>query len=346
MKNEALYIVDSHQMEIRSIEIPKLKPDQVLIKTRHVGICGSDLHFYDNARPEFKARPWELPIVVGHEVAGEVVEVGSAVTGLQVGDLVAAEPGVPCGHCDYCRRGMYNLCRNMQFISSPPNIGAFRRYFSHPANLCYKLPENVSTLEGALIEPLAVGLHACELADVKLGNTVVVFGSGCIGLVNMMAAKARGASTVIVIDIFDKRLEKAKELGADFVINSKKTDPVAEVWRLLGDGPDIILECAGAPMIVEQCYFMAKADTMIAFVSSMAGEYQYPARAVMLKEVRTVTVFRYRNQYPVAIRAINEGKIHISSIASHIYPFEDSLQAFDEALNNKMDVVKAVIAFD
>lgn len=346
MKNEALFIDDTHQMQIRAVEIPKLKPDQVLIKTQHVGICGSDLHFYDNARPQFKARPWELPIVVGHEVSGEVVEVGSEVTSLKVGDLVAAEPGVPCGHCDYCRKGLYNLCRDMQFISSPPNIGAFRRYFNHPANMCFKLPENVSTLEGALIEPLAVGLHACELADVRLGSSVVVFGAGCIGLVSMMAAKARGSSTVIVIDIFDKRLEKAKELGADYVINSRNVDPVQEVRRILGDGPDVILECAGAPAIVEQCYYMAKADTMIAFVSTMGGDYRYPSRAVMLKEVRTVTVFRYRNQYPIALQAIHAGRINISSIVSHVYPFEDSLRAFEEALNNKMDVVKAVISFD
>ena len=345
MKNEALYITDIRKMELREIAMPTLEPDRVLIKTRHVGICGSDLHFFDDAKPKFKARPWELPIVVGHEAAGEVVEVGSMVTDLKVGDLVAVEPGVPCGKCDYCMKGQYNLCRKMQFISSPPNIGAFRRYFDHPASLCFKLPDNVSTVEGALVEPLAVGLHACELADVKLGNTVVVFGSGCIGLVGMMAAKARGASTVIVIDIFDKRLEKARELGADYVINSSREDPVETVRRILGDGPDIILECAGAPVIVEQCMFMAKADTMIAFVSSMSGEYRYPSRATVLKEVRTVTVFRYRNQYPVALRAISSGIINIKAIASHFFKFEDGQYAFEQALNNKQDVIKGVIEF-
>ena len=345
MKNEALYITDIRTTQLRAIEIPKLAPDRVLIKTAHVGICGSDLHFFEDAKPEFKARPWELPIVVGHEAAGTVVELGSAVTNLKVGDRVAIEPGVPCEECDFCRKGLYNICRKMQFISSPPNIGAFRRYFDHPASLCFTLPDNVSTLEGALVEPLAVGMHACELANVKLGDTVVVFGSGCIGLVSMMAAKARGASTVIVIDIFDKRLEKAKELGADSVINSSQVDPVQTVREILGDGPDVILECAGAPVIVEQCMFMAKADTMIAFVSSMQWEYRYPSRATVLKEIRTVTVFRYRNQYPIALRAIASGTINIKAIASHIFKFEDAQNALEQALHNKQDIVKAAIEF-
>lgn len=346
MKNEALFITDVRRMELREIEMPKLSADRVLIQTKHVGICGSDLHFFDNPKPKWKARPWELPIVVGHEAAGEVVEVGSAVKDLKVGDLVAVEPGVPCGECDYCRKGQYNLCRNMQFISSPPNIGAFRRYFDHPANLCFKLPENVSTLEGALVEPLAVGLHACELAGVKLGHTVVVFGAGCIGLVSMMAARARGASTVIVIDIFDNRLEKAVKLGADHVINSSRADPVEEVRRILGDGPDVILECAGAPIIVEQCMMMAKGDTMVAFVSSMSGDYRYSARATVLKEIRTVTVFRYRNQYPAALRAIASGAIDIRSIASHLFKFEEGQHAMEQSLLNKQNIVKAALEFD
>lgn len=345
MKNEALYITDTRRTELREIEIPALAPDRVLIKTAHVGICGSDLHFFDNPKPAFKARPWELPIVVGHEAAGEVVAVGEAVTGLSVGDRVAVEPGVPCGRCDYCRRGLYNLCRSMEFISSPPNIGAFRRYFDHPADLCYKLPDHVNTLEGALLEPLAVGLHACELAGVTLGSTVVIFGSGCIGMVGMLAAKARGASTVIVIDIFENRLRKALELGADFVINSREEDPVQRVRALLGDGPDVILECAGVPAVISQCMFMAKADTTVAFVSSMSGDYVYPAAATVLKEVRTVAVFRYRNQYPAALRAVAAGRINIRAIATHTFSFEDSQEALTEALENKREIVKAVIEF-
>lgn len=345
MKNEGLFLTDTHVLEIRDMPMPDVKDDEILIKTAHVGICGSDLHFYDNAHPKIKARPWELPIVCGHEAAGYVVGVGKNVKNFKEGDRVALEPGVPCGECDYCRKGLYNLCRKMSFISSPPNVGAFRRYINFPANMCFKLPDNVSTVEGALFEPLAVGLHANALADVKLGDTVVVFGSGCIGIVNMMVAKARGASTVIVIDIFDKRLEKAKELGADYVINSKECDPVAKVREILGDGPDVILECAGAPVVVEQCFYMAKPDTIIAFVSSMGGDYRYSSAAVMLKEVRTVTVFRYRNQYPVALNAVSSGTIDVKKIATHFYKFEDGARAFDEALNNKIEVVKGVIDF-
>ena len=197
MKNEGLLLLGKQSMEIREIEMPRITPDQVLIKTEYVGICGSDLHYYADPDKVPKLRQWQLPILLGHESAGEVVAVGENVKHLQVGDKVAVEPGVPCGECEFCRSGRYNICPSLSFMSSPPNRGAFRRYFEYPANMAYKLPDEVTTLEGCLLEPLAVGLHGAARAGVGLGDNVVIIGAGCVGLALLLACKARGAAKVV-----------------------------------------------------------------------------------------------------------------------------------------------------
>lgn len=193
-------------------DIPTPKDDEVLVKLDYVGICGSDLHYYESgAIGDYVVEP---PFVLGHEPGGVVVEVGKDVKHLKVGDKVALEPGKTCGHCEFCKQGKYNLCPDVVFFATPPVDGVFQEYVAHEADLCFKLPENVSTLEGALIEPLAVGFHAAIQGDAHLGQKAVVMGAGCIGLVSMMALKARGVSEVYVVDIMEKRLEKALELGA------------------------------------------------------------------------------------------------------------------------------------
>ena len=170
--------------------IPTPKDDEVLVKLEYVGICGSDMHYYESgAIGDFIVKP---PFVLGHEPGGVVVEVGKNVHHLKVGDRVALEPGKTCGHCEYCREGKYNLCPDVVFFATPPVDGVFQEYVAHEAGLCFKLPDNVSTLEGALIEPLAVGFHAANQGGAHIGQTAVVMGSGCIGLVSMMALKAEG----------------------------------------------------------------------------------------------------------------------------------------------------------
>ena len=164
-------------------DIPTPKDDEVLVKLDYVGICGSDLHYYESgAIGDYVVEP---PFVLGHEPGGVVVEVGKDVKHLKVGDKVALEPGKTCGHCEFCKQGKYNLCPDVIFFATPPVDGVFQEYVAHEADLCFKLPENVSTLEGALIEPLAVGFHAAIQGDAHLGQKAVVMGAGCIGLVSM-----------------------------------------------------------------------------------------------------------------------------------------------------------------
>ena len=236
-------------------DIPTPKDDEVLVKLEYVGICGSDMHYYETgAIGHYVVKP---PFVLGHEPGGTVVEVGSKVKHLKVGDRVALEPGKTCGHCKFCREGQYNLCPDVVFFATPPVDGVFQEYVAHEAALCFKLPENVSTLEGALIEPLAVGFHAANQGGAHAGQTAVVMGAGCIGLMTMMALKAEGVSHVYVVDIMQARLDKALELGADGVINGKEQDAVQAVLDLTdGFGCDLVIETAGTEFTTRQAIEM------------------------------------------------------------------------------------------
>ena len=326
--------------------IPTPKADEVLVKLEYVGVCGSDLHYYETgAIGDFVVEP---PFVLGHEPGGTVVEVGSNVTHLKVGDRVALEPGKTCGHCRYCRQGKYNLCPDVVFFATPPVDGVFQEYVAHEAALCFKLPDNVSTLEGALIEPLAVGFHAAIQGDAHLGQKAVVMGAGCIGLVSLMALKAHGVEEVYVVDVMDKRLGKAMELGATAVINGKREDVVARLNELTGGaGTDLAIDTAGSEFTVRQAIMAAaKGSTIVLVGYSKSGEMNMPTDFILNKELTLKSVFRYRHIYPIAIEAVASGKVNLKGIVSNIFPLSDIQHAMDESVRNKADIVKSVIKIE
>lgn len=323
--------------------IPTPKDDEVLVKLEYVGICGSDMHYYEaGAIGDYVVKP---PFVLGHEPGGTVVEVGSAVKHLKVGDRVALEPGKTCGHCEFCRQGKYNLCPDVVFFATPPVDGVFQEYVAHEAALCFKLPDNVSTLEGALIEPLAVGFHAANQGGAHAGQTAVVMGAGCIGLVSMMALKAEGVSRVYVVDVMRKRLDKALELGADGVINGKDEDAVEAVRKLTGGaGCDLVIETAGTEITTRQAIHMAKKGANLVLVGySKTGEMNLPMSLVLDKELTFKTVFRYRHIYPMAIDAVAAGKVNLKGIVTNIFDFDDIQEAMDKSVSDKANIVKAVV---
>lgn len=331
------------KMGFEERDIPKAKDDEVLVKMEYVGICGSDLHYYETgAIGDYVVKP---PFVLGHEPGGTVVEVGKNVKHLKVGDRVALEPGKTCGHCEFCKTGRYNLCPDVVFFATPPVDGVFQEYVAHEADLCFKLPDNVSTLEGALIEPLAVGFHAAIQGDAHLGQRAVVMGAGCIGLVSMMALKARGVSEVYVVDIMEKRLEKALELGATGVINGAKEDVLERAKELTdGSGMDLVIETAGTEITTRQAIYMAKKGSNIVLVGySKSGEMTLPMSLVLDKELTFKTVFRYRHIYPMAIDAVAAGKVNLKGIVTDVFGLDEAQKAMDYSVNNKADIVKAVI---
>ncbi len=331
------------KMDLIERDIPIVKENEVLVKLDYVGICGSDLHYYENGRiGDYIVKP---PFVLGHEPGGVVVEVGNKVKHLNIGDRVALEPGKTCGHCEFCKTGRYNLCPDVIFFATPPVDGVFQEYVAHEADLCFKLPENVSTLEGALIEPLAVGFHAAIQGGARIGQTAVVMGAGCIGLVSMMALKAMGVSNVYVVDIMEKRLEKALELGATGIINAKEKNAIEEVMKITNNnGCDLIIETAGTEITTVQAIHMAKKGSNIVLVGySKSGEMTLPMSLVLDKELTFKTVFRYRHIYNMAIEAVASGKVNLKGIITNEFDLDDVQKAMDYSVNNKADIVKAVI---
>ncbi|MEG3129226.1 NAD(P)-dependent alcohol dehydrogenase [Pantoea cypripedii] len=341
MKNRAAFVLDNRKMEVRDTVMPELRPDEVMIKMKKIGVCGSDVHFYEHGEPEF---PDVYPFILGHEGAGEVVEVGSAVSHLKTGDRVCLEPGVPCRVCEWCTSGKYNLCPTVYFPSAPRALGMMRNFITHKADLCFKLPDNVSFQEGALIEPLAVGIHAVRESGIKMGQSATILGSGCIGLVTLLSLKAAGVDDITVVDIHDIRLEKAKELGARHIINASNTDMVSAVKDVYsGIGPDFIFETAGNKVTASNSVPMIKRGGTIMIIGNVVGDTPVNFQMLGNKEATIKATFRYRNIYPSALSALSSGRINVNSIVSDFYKFEDTQSAFEDSINNKATVVKAMI---
>jgi len=331
------------KIEIVERDIPRPKNDEVLVKLEYVGVCGSDLHYYENGRiGNFIVK---FPFVLGHESGGVVVEVGSQVKHLKSGDKVALEPGKTCGHCEFCKTGRYNLCPDVIFFATPPVDGVFQEYVAHEADLCFKLPENVSTMEGALIEPLAVGFHAAITGGAKLGQTALVSGSGCIGLVSMLALKALGVSRVFISDVVTKRLEKAKALGASGIINVAEKDVHKTVMEYSGGaGVDLVIETSGTEAAAAAGIGVLKKGGTLVFVGySKTGMMNLPIGEALDKELTMKTIFRYRHIYPLAIDAVSQGKVDIKNIVTNVFDFADIQNAMDKSARNKADIVKSVI---
>ncbi len=325
------------------VPMPVPKDNEVLVNIKHIGICGSDIHYYEHGRiGNFVV---ENPMILGHESAGVIVGMGKDVKGFNVGDEVALEPGYTCGKCEFCKTGRYNLCPDVVFMATPPYDGAFCEYIAWPADMAFKLPSNVSTLEGALVEPLAVGIHASNLADAQMGQTAIVLGAGCIGLCTLLALKAKGVSKIYVSDVLDKRLAKAKELGATEVINAKECDTIEKIMELTdGQGVDMVFETAGNKFTTQQTPHLVKISGTIVLVGMAPNPVvEYDFGAIANKEATIKTVFRYRNIYPSAINAIADGKIPIKEIASDFFTLDETPEAMKYASENKADIVKAVI---
>lgn len=345
MENKAIFMTGLNKMETRIVPMPSAGLGQVVIKLEYLGICGSDVHYLEFGKiGDFIV---DGDFILGHECAGVVTEVGSGVSNLKTGDRVCLEPGFGCGKCDYCKSGHYNLCKEMTFLATPPVQGCLSNYITFPADMCFKLPDNISTKEGALIEPLAIGMYAATRGEVTVGNSVVILGSGCIGLVTLLACKAFGATDITVVDVLPKRLEYAKKLGATRVINGREEDVAVVINKLTeGRGVDKVFETAGNKFTTQQTVDLVRPGGVIVMVGMAPDDtIDYNFIKLISKEADIRTIFRYRNMYPIAIGAVAGGFIDISGIVTHEYDFENAFEGFKEVIANAKDVVKAVIKF-
>uniref|UniRef100_UPI00358EF755 sorbitol dehydrogenase n=1 Tax=Myxine glutinosa TaxID=7769 RepID=UPI00358EF755 len=320
-------------IRLENQSIPEPGRNEVLIKIHSVGICGSDVHFWQHGRiGDFVV---QKPMVLGHESSGAVIKVGCDVTHLRAGDRVAIEPAVPQENDDFCKIGRYNLSPTIFCCATPPGNGSLCRYYVHNANFCYKLPEGVSYEEGALIEPLSVGIHACRRAGVTFGSNILICGAGPIGLVCLLVAKSMGAAKVMITDLSPERLLMAKEMGADITLQAKRETPqemADAVCGHLSGMPDITMECTGAEVCIQTAIYATRSGGTVVLVGLGSPMVNIPILNASIREVDIKGIFRYCNTWPMAISMLVSGRLNVlRSLVTHRFSLEDSLQAFETA---------------
>ncbi|KAK7070623.1 hypothetical protein SK128_023499 [Halocaridina rubra] len=348
MENEYPTLHGIGNMKMEKHPIPALGPHDVLLKMSKVGICGSDLALVYKGRQGDFVPPF--PMGLCHEASGVVVQCGPKVKHLEVGDKVAVEPGGPCRVCSFCKSGKYNNCPDACFHAGPSPIpGCLARYFKHTADLCFKLPDNVSLEEGAIIEPLSVGIHACRRANVTLGSSVLICGAGPVGLVCLLSAKAMGATNILVTDIRQNRLQTAKKMGANDTLLVKTETPedlAKKVAEVIGCQPEITLECSGAESSIRTGIFATRSSGTVVLVGIGNPEVKLPIVNAAVREVDIKGVYRYIDYYPIAIDMIAKGLVDVKPLITHTFAFEDYKKAFELCKTAEDGVIKCMISCD
>ena len=340
---QALVLEKKNELSLREIALDeKLGVHDVRIAIHTVGICGSDVHYYTHgAIGPFVVR---APMVLGHEASGVIVETGAEVKHLQIGDRVCMEPGIPDPNSKATRLGIYNLDPAVRFWATPPVHGILRPTVVHPASFTFKLPANISYAEGAMVEPLAVGMHAANKARIKPGDIAVVSGAGPIGMVTALAALAGGCSQVIIADVQQPKLDLAATLGAITPVNVAKENLADVVHKMTdGWGADIVFECSGNEKAAAGVFAPLCPGGVVVLVGIPLTPIAYDVAAAQIKEARVEHVFRYAHVYPRALALMGSGKIDVKPLITDKFAFSESIAAFEFAVQMPPTSVKAQI---
>ncbi|WP_436862098.1 NAD(P)-dependent alcohol dehydrogenase [Staphylococcus caeli] len=330
-------------METKEVKVPEIGATDVLVKVMAFGVCGSDVHYYEHGRVgEFVV---EKPLILGHECSGVVADVGSEVKKFKVGDRVAIEPGVPCGECEYCKSGKYNLCPDVAFLATPPVDGAFSQYISHPEGFLFHIPDDLSYEEATLNEPFSVGVQACKRANVQPGSTVVIMGMGPVGLMAVVAAKAFGATKIIVSDLEKIRLDEALKLGATHAINIKEQDVATCINEITeGNGVNYAFETAGNPIALQNALASLNNGGTLAIVGLPQQEnIELNIPFIANHEINIVGIFRYANTYDMGIEMLSNTTADLNTMFTDAYNLEDAKAAMEQARTNKSGSLKVMV---
>ncbi|MGK9233576.1 NAD(P)-dependent alcohol dehydrogenase [Inquilinus limosus] len=339
----ALVLERQRELSLREIDLPRaLGPGDVRIKIDTVGVCGSDVHYYTHGR----IGPFVVkePMVLGHEAAGTVVETGPGVTSLKVGDRVCMEPGIPDLTSKASKLGLYNVDPSVVFWATPPVHGCLTPEVVHPAGFTFKLPDNVSFAEGAMVEPFAVGLQAAVKARIQPGDLAVVIGAGPIGIMAALAALAGGCSRVLISDLLPEKLAIAERYPGITGVNIREkslADAVADATD--GWGADVVFEASGSPRAYPGIFDTVRPGGCLVVIGMPVEPVAVDLVAAAAKEVRIETVFRYANVYDRAIAMIASGKVDLKPLITDTYRFEDSIAAFERAAEGRPGDVKLQI---
>lgn len=328
----AAVLTAPHAISLRSVEVPALGPDQVLVRVSAVGVCGSDVHYYEHGR----IGPYvvEKPLVLGHEVSGRIEQVGTGVDQGRIGQRVSIEPQRPCRVCDQCKSGRYNLCPRMEFFATPPIDGAFSEFVAIQSDFAYDIPDSVSDEAGALLEPLSVGIAACRRAEVGPGSRVLVAGAGPIGVIVAQVARAFGAAEVIVTDIDAARREFALRHGASRVL-----DPRVDALDALQ--VDAFIDATGAASAVQSGIRAVRPAGRVILVGLGNDDLELPVSYIQDREIWISGVFRYVNTWPLAIELVASGRIDLDVLVTARFGLAEAEQAL--AVGKKAGQLKAII---
>ena len=340
---KALVLEKKGKLNLRDFPVPlDAGPNDVRIATHTVGVCGSDVHYYTHG----KIGPFVVdePMILGHEASGTVLETGSAVTHLKRGDRVCMEPGIPDPNSRASKLGIYNVDPAVRFWATPPIHGCLTPEVVHPATYTYKLPEAVSFAEGAVIEPFAIGMQSALRARIQPGDVAAVTGAGTIGIMVALAALAGGCAKVIVADLAQPKLDIVGAYAGVEVVNINErslTEVVAE--KTDNWGADVVFECSGAPQAILDLPQLVRPGGAVVLIGMPVEPVPFDIVGMQAREARIETVFRYANIYDRAINLIASGKVDLKPLISATFSFEDSIAAFERAVEQRPEDVKLQI---
>ena len=329
-------------IEFREVPVPQPGPGEVLVKIKRIGICGSDIHVYHGKHP-FTS----YPVTQGHEVSGQIAALGEGVTGLSVGQKVTIEPQVVCGKCYPCRHGKYNLCEELKVMGFQ-TTGTASEYFAVSAEKITPIPESMTYNEGAMLEPLAVTVHAVRRFPEMKGAKVAILGCGPIGILLAQSCRAMGAEAVMITDISEPRLELARTCGVDFTVNTGKRDFGEAMVECFGpDKADVIYDCAGNDITMGQAIKYARKGSKIVLVAVYAGMATVDLAVLNDHELDLDTTMMYRHEdYVEAIKLVNEGKIQLKPRMTKHFAFRDYLAAYQYIDANRELTMKVLVDVD
>jgi D-xylulose reductase len=342
----ALVLEKKGELALRDIALDdRIGPEDVRIQIHTVGICGSDVHYYTHGR--IGSYIVEAPMVLGHEAAGTVTEIGTAVTGLKVGDRVCMEPGLPSPVSRASRLGKYNVDPAVRFWATPPIHGVLTPSVVHPAAFTFKLPDNVSFAEGAMVEPFAIGMQAAAQARIRPGDVAAVVGCGPIGIMVALAALAGGCARVYISDVSADKLAIAARYDGIVPVNIRDESLASVIARETnGWGADVVFEASGSPKAFVDLFALVRPAGTVVLVGLPVEQVQFDVTGAIAKEARIETVFRYANVFDRALALIAAGKVDLKPLVTGTYPFGDSVAAFERAAEGRPTDVKLQILLE
>lgn len=337
----AAMLDEPFKIGVVEVEVPSVGSEDVLIRVKAAGICGSDLHAYRGVHPFRKP-----PVILGHEMAGVVVEVGKDVREISPGDRVTVEPQLPCRRCEYCIKGLYQLCNNKAIVGVGGWLGTFAEFFLCHQDVVYKLPEDVSFLEGALVEPLSVGIHAVRRARVCPGDKVAVLGGGTIGLTTLAVARQAGAGTLVCTDVVDFNLEVAKKLGATHVVNTRKEDLSQKIAGITDAGMDIAIITAGFPQVFQQALSVVRKGGLVLVVAMFDQPVEISDMGRFLTGEQNIAAsWLYRREdFQAAIEMLALRRIDVAPLITHTMPLDEVARAFELMDKRTARAIKIVLS--